>query len=114
MLFEGCRGPIATPASSRRQHTKQALQLLGTIIMMFKLMLFADLLAGMGRGDVPVLQSVLLLIVTIAYWVYVRMVAPFTALVEVLVEIVAAACDTMTFLLAFIASLTPAGSFNLL
>lgn len=80
--------------------------------MWVKLLLFADILAGMSRDGPAVAQIILLLLVTIAYWVYIRLFAPPIALSELIVENVAAACDAVTFIFALVVALLPSGNFN--
>jgi hypothetical protein len=106
-------GPIYL-AQTRKQKAREVLQLLGITIMLFKLVLFADLLAGMSTGVSPVLQVVLLLTLTAVYWVYMRVFAPPNELSDLAVEIAATLCDAGTFACGLIVAVTPSGSFELL
>lgn len=108
------RGKPVYISKTRFEKAREVLQLLGITITLFKLVLFADVLAGMSTGVSPVLQVALLLVLTVIYWVYMRAFAPPNELADLAVEIAATACDAGTFICGLVVALTPPGSFNLL
>lgn len=128
VLFEAAKGPKvqyqrdsanvnAHPtalAHTRKDRAREVLQLLGVSIAMLKLVLFADLLSGMHSGVPPVVQAVLLLVLSVLYCAYMRAFAPPTDLCELIVELSTTVCDIATFLVAVVVSALPGGSFNTL
>lgn len=107
----------ASPAGTSQvvlERNRHVIQLFGTLIMLMKIVLYAELLAGMAKGDMPLLQVVLVLSVTLLYWAYLRLFAPLIMLSELVIETVAAICDAVTLIFALVVVLLPFGSFNTL
>lgn len=108
------RNPAVLLAATRRERARDVLQLLGLSISLFKMVLFADLLAGLSKGVSPIVQVTLLLCLTTLYWVYMRVFAPPNELSDLLVEVASTACDAGTFACGIIVAVTPPSNFTLL
>lgn len=119
MAFNEVTGKYEKPkavtiAQTRREEAREILQLLGNAISLCKMVLFADLLAGLSEGVSPVAQVTLLLALTGIYWIYMRVFAPPNELSDLLVEVASTACDAGTFACGILVAVTPPSNFTLL
>lgn len=90
--------PIAP--ETRLQQMKCIAQMLSTIVTTFKILLFINIMAGLsGQGSNvnPMVQIILLLVLTVVYWAYMRFLVPICDLMDLCAEVVSTACDFGTF-----------------
>ena len=92
--------PREIPPENRLQQAKLISQLLATIVTTFKMCLFINLLAAFGsdNGPSPLTQVILLLVLTVVYWMYMRFLVPICDIVDLSAEVIATLCDAGTFI----------------
>jgi len=105
------RGQFIPVSNSRLARARQVAQLLGLAVSSLKMVLFADVLAGMASGAAPVLPVALLFAVTALYLLYVRFVCPPAEVSDLLIDTVSTLCDIGTLVCAIMACTTNPTNF---
>jgi hypothetical protein len=94
-------------AGSRARRAREVAQLLGVVVTLLKAVLFADVLAGMASGVAPLVPVVLLISLGTLFWIYLRLLVPWTGVVDLTVEAVISVLELGTFAGGIVVAVTP-------
>lgn len=104
------------PPQTRMEQLRVIAALMCTVVTTFKICLFINLMAASeedGKTSQTMVQVVILMTVTVLYWLYMRFMVPIN-FIDLFAEVISTACDMGTFVSGLIILLTPADDYHTL